>query len=542
MLSNKAADTRAPDGARSGNSETRDRPALCRRRLDTPSQQPPPIHTFDGAQLIDLANSCLNGIERSTWQLRNAATQTLAGWQWLETESAHWWHKTCQTPLLTQRLTRSAWMLTRLAGGYRLWPTRSALIRHDKQAAALEKLHHNSAQLFVEASLAQGGAFLKIGQLLSTRADLLPPAWITQLTRLQDQARPESPTVIRQAIEAALDAPIDSVFAHFDATPLACASISQVHRATLHDGRCVAVKVRRPGIRALVNADLRLLDMFVNNLAQGTNTLLAGLDTTTLLRELKRCLNEELDFRREASSMQRIAPHLQQLDGVFCPALITELCSETLLVTEFVEGRKLCDALDDYRQNGAAEKLDATMTRLLDCWLLQILQLGFFHADPHPGNLLVSADGRIALLDFGACQPLTDTARGGYLRLLQAAIVGDEATLASTLDTLGFHSVSGNPDTQLAFCRSLLTSICEQISETPEAPFRWPTREQTHTGLKKLRARLNTDPLDTLPADFMLLARVFIGLGGLFSHYRPSIDLPNLILKHLTWTPPSRAL
>lgn len=523
------------------NNKTPNTPAFNSSGSHNHNDPPTPASSLDNSQLIEFAGSCLNGIESCAWQLRGAATQTLAGWQWLEKESTHWWHKACQTPLLAQRLTRSAWMLTRLTSGYRMWATRSAFIRHDKQAAALERLHHNSAKLFVDTSLAQGGAFIKIGQFLSTRADLLPAAWITQLARLQNQAHAAPSALIRQAIEDALGGPIDAFFSHFDMTPLACASIGQVHRATLMDGRHVAVKVRRPGITTLVSADLQLLDMFVNNLAKDSNTLFAALDIGTLFAAIKRCLHAELDYRQEAASMQAITRQLHPLDGVCCPTLVAELSGETLLVTEFIEGRTLSDALDDYQQRGATQELNDTMTRLLDCWLLQILQRGFFHADPHPGNLLVCPDGRLALIDFGACQQLTETARNGYLRLLQAAIVGDETTLASTLDTLGFHSHSGNPDTLLVFCRALLMSICEQISQAPDAPFRWPTPAQTRAGAKALRAQLNADPLTALPADFAMLARVFIGLSGLFAHYRPTIDLPNLLLKHLTWTQPSPA-
>lgn len=479
---------------------------------------------------ITILNRCLLVVERSAWQLRSAANQTHASYKWLEGESKSIWQSTRLLPARLARLSRCGWMLTRLLSGYRFWPTRSAFISSAQQDAALAKLHRKSARLFVDTSLAQGGAFLKIGQLLSTRSDLLPATWITELSRLQDQALPEAPAAIHAAVEAALGCPLSGAFSYFDTTPLACASIGQVHRATLEDGRDVAVKVQRPDIAALIDTDMLLLGLFLGNL----DALLPGMDIATLFAEIKRSLHEELDYEREAAAMRRVARHLSKIDGVSCPAVIDALSSRTLLVTEFVHGRKLTDVLDDYQQTGASDKSAELMTRLLDAWLLQVLQLGFFHADPHPGNLLVTDTNQLVLLDFGACQSLTDSQRQHYLRVLQAAIVRDEASIACALNALGFRTQSGRPDTLIAFTHALLTQLCERISAAPGST-PWPAEDELIAQGQALLAHLQSDPVAKLPSDFIMLARVFLSLGGLFVHYRPAVDLPALILKHLTW-------
>jgi predicted unusual protein kinase regulating ubiquinone biosynthesis (AarF/ABC1/UbiB family) len=147
---------------------------------------------------------------------------------------------------------------------------------------------------------------------------------------------------------------------------------------------------------------------------------------------------------------------------------------------------------------------------------------------------------QLMLLDFGACQELSETARLGYLRILQASIIGDQKTLASTLSALGFKTRSGKPDTLLAFTHALLTQLTERLSAQPEeSP--WLSEDELLAHGKELLAKLQEDPVDHLPPDFIMLARVFLSLGGLFVHYRPTMNLPALILKHLTWPQPAMA-
>lgn len=484
---------------------------------------------LDLKTLLTLLDACFMVLERSALQLRGVTSQARTGLSWLETISFDIWNRGRRLPRQLERLTRTGWMLTRIITSYRLWPARRALLPATAQDAALTRRHKRNARLFVETSLAQGGAFLKIGQLLSSRSDLLPAVWIEELSRLQDQALPESFDSIRKTLETAWGKPLSEVCAEFNELPLAAASIGQVHRAKLLDGRVVAIKVQRTGITHLIETDLTLLELFLGNM----DSLLPGIDTPTLFNEIRRSLREELDYRREAASQQRISQTLEHTHGVICPAVITALSNDKVLVTHFIEGKKLTQALDEYQTRQETEKTSQLMTALLDAWLTQVLQAGFFHADPHPGNLLVTADNQLVLLDFGACQALPESTRLGYLRILQAAIVNDDQTLASTLDALGFKTHSGDPATLLAFCHALLTQLCDRLGETESAI--WPAEDELVAQARELLERLRADPVEKLPGEFIMLARVFMTLGGLFIHYRPTMDLPALMLRHLTW-------
>src|SRR5690606_24132018 len=213
-------------------------------------------------------------LERTAWQGRKLAGQAIQAWrlvesgasdlateyQLLSAEAKRW-------PARLKRLSKTGWMLTRLTASYRLWGTRSAFLPAHRQAGALATLHRRNARRFAETSLEQGGAFLKIGQLLSTRPDLLPAPWVEELTALQDNARPESPAQMRAVLEEEFGLPAEVLFREFDDEPLAAASIGQVHRAVLEDGREVAVKIQRPGLPDIIELDITLMRLFIDSIS-----------------------------------------------------------------------------------------------------------------------------------------------------------------------------------------------------------------------------------------------------------------------------------
>src|SRR5690606_18126073 len=207
---------------------------------------------------------------------------------------------------------------------YRLWGTRSAFLPAHRQAEALATLHRRNARRFVETSLEQGGAFLKIGQLLSTRPDLLPAPWVEELTALQDNARPESPAQIRAVLEEEFGLPVEALFREFDDTPLAAASIGQVHRAVLEDGREVAVKIQRPGLPDIIELDMTLMRLFIDSVSH----LLPPTDLPTILDEIERSVRGELDYRAEARAMRNVGMTLRDVPGVRVPGTVDALCSK----------------------------------------------------------------------------------------------------------------------------------------------------------------------------------------------------------------------
>src|SRR5512132_1325780 len=254
-----------------------------------------------------------------------------------------------------------------------------------------------------------GGMFVKMGQVGSTRSDLVSPPVAEELSHLQDHVAPAAPDGVRELLEDELDAPVDEVFAEFDWEPLAAASIGQVHRARLHGGQEVIVKVQRPGVAHSVNRDLDVLDELAGMVERRTRWG-AEYQVCDLADEFSERLREELDFDIEARNAADIAANLDDGSGVRIPAVFHDLTSRRVLVMEWLDGVSVretdaIDALGVDRRELAEE--------LLRCMMRQMLVDAQYHADPHPGNVMVLRDGRLALIDFGAASridPLQQTA------------------------------------------------------------------------------------------------------------------------------------
>ena len=242
-----------------------------------------------------------------------------------------------------------------------------------------------------------GPCFIKLGQLLSTRPDLLPADYIRALSRLQDTIQPVPAERIIQIVQSELRTPIADLFETFDEQPLATASMAQVHRAVLRDGTEVAVKVQRPGVRQRIEIDLEVLREIAQFAARYTSTG-ARYGLVQMVHELETSLNQELDFRIEAENTRRIGRQIAGFARLCTPTVYPEYSSSRVLTLSFLRGRHLADvtAADLQQHDPRAIAAD-----LLSAYMKQIAIDGVFHCDPHPGNILLTDDGRLALMDFG---------------------------------------------------------------------------------------------------------------------------------------------
>lgn len=485
---------------------------------------------------LAVLNTAVSAVEHGLWEARELGQQALDAFRALErgTDAALERYYALaaeveQWPARIARLSKTGWMLTKVTGSYRFWGTRAAFLPESRIPAALEKLHRKNARRFVRTSLEQGGAFLKIGQLLSSRPDLLPDTWVEELSVLQDEVPPEPFESVREVIESDLNAPLDTLFAEFEEEPMAAASIGQVHRATLHDGRHVAVKIQRPGLHEVIGLDMSLLKLFMN----GVRDSLPPMDYDTITAEIERTVWSELDYHGEARAMERIGTLLEGRPGFRVPRLIRECSGEQVLTAEYIPGRKLNQVLDELRDAGEHERVADLLGRLLDAYLEQVLAAGYFQADPHAGNLLVTDHDDLVLLDFGATMELPEDFRAGYHRILTAAIVGDTDVILETLDELGFATASGAPDTLLAFVDVLLQQIRDAALSGEGLEIQWPSEDEVLQMMTELLEQMEADPVHQVPAEFIMLARVFGTLGGLFMHYRPEIDVHRYVLPHI---------
>lgn len=266
-----------------------------------------------------------------------------------------------------------------------------------------------------------GPAFIKLGQLLSTRADLLPPAYLAALGRLQDKVEPFSFAEVEEIVESELGFRISKGFETFEPEPIAAASLGQVHRASMRDGRPVAVKVQRPNIRERVAEDLATMQDIAEFLDKHTQAgRQFGLART--VHEFRRTIAQELDYRREAHNLRRIADNLQDFPGIIVPRPVQDYTTSRVLTMELITGRKITTLSPIVRQDLDAEELARELFR---AYLKQILVDGFFHADPHPGNVFLTDDRRIALIDLGMVSRLSPGQQDQLLKMLLAVSEGN---------------------------------------------------------------------------------------------------------------------
>ncbi len=289
------------------------------------------------------------------------------------------------------------------------------------------------AEAFAHDLEALGPTFVKLGQLLSTRSDLLPPAYTTALARLQDDAEPFGFDVVEEIIETELGGRIRHLYADFETEPMAAASLGQVHRATLRDGRQVVVKLQRPEARDLARGDMETLARLA---ALADKHTVAGrrYGFEELLSQFRRSLAGELDYRREARNLARFAELTQPYDLLVVPQPVTELSTSRVLTMERVEGRKVTDV-------GQLGLLDVDtrpmVEQLFRCYLVLMLDHGVLHADPHPGNLMLTDDGRLALIDLGMVASVSPRLQDRVTKLLLAIGDGDGEEAALVLAGMG---------------------------------------------------------------------------------------------------------
>ena len=355
-----------------------------------------------------------------------------------------------------------------------------------------------------------GPTFVKLGQLLSTRPDLLPESYTTELAALRDDVRPFPFSQVETILRQEYARPLSEIFATVDETAVASASISQVHRAVMRDGRIVALKVRRPDIAKVIQADLDI----IKNLAQLVERRLPNLAVYRplgLAREFERTIKREVDFSIERRTMQRCRIQFADDPTAHIPLVLEELSTPSVIGMEFVNGVAIDDLEGIRRLHAEPSKVAAAGARIL---LRQIFEFGFFHADPHPGNLRVLEGGVIAPLDYGMFGQLDGRTRERIAALLSGLLAQDSDRLIRALESL---DIRGEKLDTRAFRRDvaeLVASYSELTLDTIDLSLL----------LSELVAVIRTFHLH-IPPDLVLLIRSLVTIESVGRHLDPHFDI-----------------
>ena len=360
-----------------------------------------------------------------------------------------------------------------------------------------------------------GPTFIKLGQLLSTRADLLPGPYLEALERLQDQIEPFPYEEVEQIVSSELGVRISKAFADFDPAPLAAASLAQVHRATMRDGRAVVVKVQRPDIRELIVGDLEALGEIAHFLDQHTE-LGRRYEFDNMLVNLRKSLLRELDFSIEANNLRTIGQNLVEFEEIVVPEPIDDFSTTRVLTMEYISGKKIT-ALNPLRLLEIDGGLLAE--ELFGAYLKQFLVDGLFHADPHPGNVFLTDDDRIALLDLGMVGRVTRTFQDNLLRLMLAISEGRGETAAEAAIKMGEPKEDFDRE-------SFKRRITDLVAEHGDAVL-----SKHDAGKVTLEiARISADCWFRLPPEFTMIAKALLNLDRVVYTVDPNFN-PNLIIR-----------
>lgn len=395
----------------------------------------------------------------------------------------------------------------------------------ERMAEATHRFHVSAARAVARRAVRQQGLIIKTCQFLGSRADILMEEYVEVLSMLQDAVPPRPWAEMRPVIEADLGGAIEDLFAEFDTNAVAAASLAQVYRARTHDGHDVAVKVQYPGIERIVHWDLQTI-RFLANVWSRLETVI---DFRPVVEEMERNAPEEVDFVHEGHAAEEIAGLLAGRDDVVVPRIYWQWSGRRVLTMDFLDGTKITD-VEALRAAGIDTA--AVADSLIDLYNVMVLKHGMFHADPHPGNLLVlppaTPDGpaRIGLIDFGLTKRLPEEFRQQVVVLTSAIVAQHRQQVTEAMEGMGFRTRVYDEDTYYALGEAFLGDVLRSGKAYADAAL----FAEVNVRLGRI---LRANPLVEVPGDVILIARVMGLLSGIGRQLDSTTDLIDALIPYL---------
>ncbi len=381
----------------------------------------------------------------------------------------------------------------------------SARVKSSSLLIGEETKRFDAAQRLVMGFEELGPTFIKFGQVLATRADILPPSYLKAFSRLQDHVEPLDVDTITAVIEKSLGKSLSEVFSSFDPVPLASGSIGQTHTAVLHSGEKVVVKVKRPGTDERIEEDLSLLS-YLAKLAEKHIPELKPASPVLIVEEFDRCLKQEIDFVTEAAYTEKFSTQIINHDKIRCPQIYWDYVSHDVMVEEYFEGI----SVSKLSEHSTAQRTEIAQN-LARCFLRQYFIDGFFHSDPHPGNIMLMPDNKIGIIDFGQTGQISKDMRKQFVVMLLALSRGDIDVIIDICTSIGIMS----ENTNLREFKNEFSSYIIRFYGLPMERIDMSLAINEGIAIARRCGLI-------LPRDFILLTKSFITLQGVLRSIAPN--------------------